>query len=377
MKNKLIDNPLQTVNPIEEIRKNEEKLWQKMSERVSLLANPLEEIKNQENLWQKMSERVSLLADPLEEIKNQENLWQKMSERVSLPADRLQEIIKNTSLEKAWQNEKLLEDLFRPLSCIERYNQSSSRRLWGIDISNFSVIDAINEQLKWCQQPLGTPLYQLLNSLENVDGDVEFEEEAKIQQLWSIIHDFLTNLITSFPISWNSPLSEELVTKLFDYIISIAIAYYFFTLSASNVDMQSIKAISSHTQEQVQKLNDKVDSLITLLEQNKSNISATTSFYKTVDKTLVYVEAGKKADVISVLLKDQIVIAISSDNSWVEIQFPDYVLQELRNGWVQESFLEAIAIQKQSSDPDSLENQVITHFQASLKRNYLLGKLLA
>ncbi|NJO17635.1 MAG: hypothetical protein HC877_18435 [Thioploca sp.] len=221
------------------------------------------------------------------------------------------------------------------------------------------------------------PLYQLLSSLKHVDEDVELEEEAKIQQLWSIINDFLTNLITSFPISWNNPLNEVLVTKLVDYIISIAIAYYFFTLSASNVDMQSTKAISVHTQEQVQELNDKVDKLITLLKQNKSNISATTSFYKTVDKIWVYAEADEEANVISVLLKDQIVIAILSDNAWVEIQFPDYVFQELRSGWVQKSFLEAIAVQTQQANPDSSENPIITHFQASLKRNYLLGKLLA
>lgn len=89
--------------------------------------------------------------------------------------------------------------------------------------------------------------------------------------------------------------------------------------------------------------------------------------YKIVDKILVYAEADQEANIISVLLKDQMVIAISSEGSWIEIQFPDYVLQELRTGWVQKGFLEAV--------PE--DNQVMTHFQASLKRNYLLGKLLA
>jgi hypothetical protein len=101
--------------------------------------------------------------------------------------------------------------------------------------------------------------------------------------------------------------------------------------------------IRKEQQEFQKELENKMDELLALLKQNEANIPhSITLFYQTVDTVNVYAEAEESATIISILPKNEVVVALSQKEQWIQIQFADYVFGEIKTGWVQESYLQSL-----------------------------------
>ena len=265
-----------------------------------------------------------------------------------------------------------LKDLIYPMSRIEEYSQSLSNTLFNNDLLNvtsFSAIHAINEQLLYYQQyPSIThnledsSFYNFLKNINDVYDDLDEEEREK--ERWSIINNYLADLIDFLSTKSTVLLWRIEGIKLLDYVFAIAVSYFFFSLSASDADMQT--------------LNRKVDEIIALFDNNHEHTYMPAVIYKTTDTLRVYAEVDTDT-VISIVPKNELVTAIAQNGQWMQIQFVDHVFRELKIGWVKKQYLEPIETLKNPRDlPNrSPTDEAMTHFQASLEQNRRLGELLA